>query len=105
MKRSILVVGFAALTFATCSTSGFADADAQRGKQFALRVCHVCHIVAEGQKPGDPDAPSFQSIAKGQHFREKGERLLWEEHPKMPNLAITQEESDDLAAYIRSLAE
>ena len=102
-KRSILMAAFVALALVTCSASGFA-ADAQRGKQFAGRVCAICHVVFKGERPGDPNAPSFQSIAKSQQFREKGERLLWENHPKMPTLALTQEESDDVAAYIKSLA-
>jgi mono/diheme cytochrome c family protein len=102
-KRCILTAAFAALVFVTCSASGFA-ADAQRGKQFARRVCAICHVVFEGQSPGDPNAPSFRAVAKSRQFREKGEGLLWENHPKMPTLALTQEESDDVAAYIKSLA-
>ena len=102
-KRSILMAAFAALAFVTCSASGYA-ANAQRGKQFALRVCSICHVVSKGESPGDPNAPSFRSIARSRQFREKGVQLLWEEHPKMPNLALTQDESDDVAAYIKSLA-
>jgi mono/diheme cytochrome c family protein len=100
-KRSILMAAFVALALVTCSASGFA-ADAQRGKQFAGRVCAICHVVFKGQSPGDPNAPSLQLIAKSRQFREKG--LLWENHPKMPNLALTQEEMDDVTAYIKSLA-
>jgi hypothetical protein len=51
--------------------SGFA-ADALRGKQFAGRVCVVCHVVFKGHSPGDPNAPSFRSVAKSRQFREKG---------------------------------
>jgi mono/diheme cytochrome c family protein len=101
-KRSILTAAFAALALATGS-AGFA-ADAQRGKQFAGRVCAVCHVVFKGQSPGDPNAPSFRSIAKSRQFHKKGIAWLWEEHPKMPNLATTQQELDDVAAYIKSLA-
>jgi hypothetical protein len=39
-KRSILMAAFAALALVANSTSGF-PADAQRGKQFARRVCAV----------------------------------------------------------------
>jgi len=103
MKRSILMTAFVALALVTCSASGFA-ADVQRGKRLARHVCAICHVVFEGQSPGDPNAPSFRSIAKSRQFRENGVRLVWEKHPKMPNFAVTQEESDDVAAYIKSLA-
>ncbi len=91
------------LALIACSASGFA-ADVQRGEQFARRVCGVCHIVFKGQSPRNPNAPSFQSVANSPHFREKGVRLLWEQHPTMPNISLTQQESDDVAAYIKSLA-
>ncbi len=95
----------AVATFAliACSASGFA-ADVQRGKQFARRVCGICHVVFEGQSPRNPNAPSFQSVANSPQFHEKGVRLLWEQHPTMPNISLTQQESDDVAAYIKSLA-
>jgi mono/diheme cytochrome c family protein len=102
-KRSILMVAFAALGLVAHSASGFC-ADAQRGKRFAGRVCATCHVVFKGQSSGDPNAPSFQAIAKSRQFRETGVRWLWEVHPKMLNLATTQEELDDLAAYIKSIA-
>jgi len=102
-KRSILMAAFVGLALVTHSTSGL-SADARRGELFARRVCAFCHVVAEGQPARDPDAPSFRSIAESRQFREKGVRLLWERHPKMPNLALTQVESADVAAYIKSLA-
>jgi len=102
-KRSIPMTAFVALALVTSSASGFA-ADAQRGRQFAGHVCGICHVVFDGQSPGDPNAPSFRSIAKSRQFHKKGIAWLWEEHPKMPNLATTREELEDLEAYIKSLA-
>jgi len=100
-KRLIMMAAFI-FAFAAESASGFA-ADVQRGRQFARRVCGICHVVFKGQSPGDPNAPSFESIAKSKQFREKG-FVLAEGHPEMPSLALTQDESDDLAAYIKSLS-
>lgn len=102
-KLSILAATFAALVLLAHSTSAF-SADAQHGKLFARRVCALCHVVADGQRPGDPDAPSFRSIPESPQFHEKGAALLLEKHPKMPNLALTQTELDDVVAYIKSLA-
>ena len=102
-KRSILVAALAGLAFVNYGASGFA-ADARAGKQLAFKICAICHVVAEGRSPGDPSAPSFQSIAMSQQFREKGlVGLLSEKHERMPNLALTQDQVDDLEAYIKSL--
>ncbi len=102
-RCAILVSAFAAFLFLSSSTSVFA-ASAKRGERLAHHVCAVCHIVSKGQSPGNPDAPSFQSIAASRQFREKGIRWLWAKHPKMPELATTQIELEDLAAYIKTLA-
>jgi len=101
-RRYPLRTVIAALALFVCGTSAFAQS-AQRGNQFARRVCSVCHVVFAGQRPGVPPAPSFKSIAKSSQFRAKGARLFWEKHGTMPNLALTAEEADDVAAYIRTL--
>jgi mono/diheme cytochrome c family protein len=102
-KRSISMAAFATFALVARSTSGF-SADVQSGEQFARRACAGCHVVVEGQATGDPNAPSFRSVAESPQFHEKGPALLWEAHPKMPNLALTQTQLDDVAAYIKSLA-
>jgi mono/diheme cytochrome c family protein len=50
-----------------------------------------------------PPAPAFRSIAKSRQFLAKGAKFLWEKHGTMPNFALTGEEADDVAAYIRTL--
>ena len=102
-RRYPLPTAVAALALLVCGTSAFA-ADAERGRQFARRVCSVCHIVAAGQRQGVPPAPPFSSIARSAQFRTKGAQLLWEKHGTMPNFALTADEADDVSAYIRSLA-
>ena len=102
-KRYHSVTAVASFVLMVCSTSAFA-ADVERGKQLARRACSVCHVALAGQSPGVPPAPSFRSIAKSRQFRTKGAGFLWEVHGMMPNFALTGEEADDIAAYIRSLA-
>lgn len=102
-KRYALMAAAAALALVASSASGFA-ADVEHGRQLARRLCSVCHIVSVGQRSGTMNAPSFRSIAKSPQFREKRAKLLLEEHRTMPNFALTGEEADDMAAYIRSLA-
>ena len=79
-------------------------ADVARGRQFANRVCSVCHQVAPGMGAGVPPAPPFATIARSSQFRAKRAKLLWEAHGTMPNLALTADEAADVAAYIGSLA-
>jgi len=102
-RRSILMAASAALALVAHSTSGF-SADARRGEQFARHVCATCHVVAR-ESSSDANAPSFRSIAVSEQFRKKGIAWLWERHPKMPNLATTREELDDVEAYIKSLSQ
>ncbi len=103
MRRSVLLTAFAALALVAHSTSGY-SADARRGEQFARHVCATCHVVAS-EASSDANAPSFRSIAVSEQFHKKGVAWLWERHPKMPNLATTREELDDVEAYIKSLAQ
>jgi mono/diheme cytochrome c family protein len=98
-----MTAAFATITLLLCTASGVA-ADAERGRQFARRVCSACHVIAAGASAGDSRAPSFKSIARSPQFRAKRAKLLWEKHGMMPNLALTADEADDVAAYIRSLA-
>jgi mono/diheme cytochrome c family protein len=104
MTRSVIqTTAFAALALFVHSTSGF-SADARRGEQFARHVCATCHVVAR-ESSSDANAPSFRSIAVSEQFHKKGIAWLWERHPKMPNLATTREELDDVEAYIKSLSQ
>jgi mono/diheme cytochrome c family protein len=98
-----LTAAVAILALVVSSCAAFA-ANVERGKQLAGRLCSVCHALAAGQNPGVPNAPSFRSIARSPQFRAKRAKLLWEKHGTMPNFALTADEADDVAAYIRSLA-
>lgn len=102
-KHQTLMAAIAALGLIVSSSAAFA-ANIERGRQLAGRLCSVCHVVTAGQSPGVPNAPSFRSIAKSPQFRAKRAKLLWEKHGVMPNFALTGDEADDVAAYIRSLA-
>jgi len=80
-------------------------ADADNGKRLAERWCAACHVVAPDQKAANTDAPPFETIAKTFGFNaEKLVFFLLEPHPKMPNMALTRNEANDIAAYIGRLA-
>jgi mono/diheme cytochrome c family protein len=80
-------------------------ADADNGKRLAERWCASCHVVAPDQKTANTDAPPFETISKTFGFN--GEKLVFfllEPHPKMPSMALTRNEANDIAAYIGKLA-
>jgi mono/diheme cytochrome c family protein len=79
-------------------------AEADAGRDIALRRCSPCHVVASNQRNEVALAPSFDVIAKKNGF-DAGMLVfsLLEPHPKM-NLALTQREASSLAAYISTLA-
>jgi len=79
-------------------------ADADHGEVIAKRWCATCHVVAEDQKRGAADVPSFASVGKRPDFNAgKLAQFLRDPHPKMPNMELSRSESDDIAAYIGRL--
>jgi mono/diheme cytochrome c family protein len=80
-------------------------ADADNGERLAQRWCASCHVVAPSQREANADAPPFETIARTFGFN--AERLVFfllEPHPKMPSMALTRNEANDIAAYIGMLA-
>ncbi len=101
MRRTTAVL--TSMTVLTVLAMPAAAADAQHGETLAKRWCATCHVVAEGQRAGNPDVPTFASIGKRPDFdAEKVANFLMSPHPKMPNMSLTRAEAADLAAYIRS---
>jgi mono/diheme cytochrome c family protein len=88
------------LLLAFTSEATFA-ADSNNGSRLAQRWCTSCHIVSSSQSVVIDHSPSFASISqKGDFNAEKLAFFLLEPHPKMPNMALSRKEADDLAAYI-----
>ena len=78
-------------------------ADAANGERLAQRWCASCHVVAEGQRAGTPDVPTFAAIGKKPDYDPvKIANFLMSPHPVMPNMSLTRIEAGDLAAYIKS---
>ena len=102
LKRYVVYASLLVSAGMLSGTSAFA-ADAVRGKQFAQRVCSLCHAVSGSGASPNAAAPPFRVIAASKAFREKGAALIWGNHPTMPNFALTEEEGRDAAAYISSL--
>jgi mono/diheme cytochrome c family protein len=101
---SRLIKAFVGLTLAAGVASSADAADANHGGELANRWCAACHLVSPEQRQGSDRVPSFASVARQPGFT--AERLtyfLLDPHPKMPDMALTRREAEDLAAYIATL--
>ncbi len=79
-------------------------ADADHGEKLARRWCAACHIVAPDQLRGADNVPSFASVAHRPGFSAQTLTFfLLDPHPKMPDMALSRGEAEDLAAYIARL--
>jgi len=99
-KQNLLCGAIALLVLIALPPEAFA-ADAAKGEVIAKRWCAACHVVASDQSHGQDNAPPFATIAKIPGFDAGAiARFLMNPHPKMPDMQLTRDEADDLAAYI-----
>lgn len=108
MRRWIFFGLFgAALVVATSAAAQQrADGNPAEGKRLALELCAGCHVVAEDQeRPAIDVVPAFAAIANRPDTTAFRIRVFLRDtpHPVMPNFVFTDEEVDDLIAYILSL--
>ena len=98
-------IRFALASFASLALSGPAfAADADHGETLARRWCAACHVVADDQKQGADNVPTFAAIAHIPGFDAQNiARFLRDPHPKMPDMQLSTIEAADLAAYITQL--
>lgn len=85
--------------------SGRDVGNAAAGHRMAKTWCDSCHVVDSAQKSGTSNgAPPFTAIAKMKTTTFTGlEVFLQRPHDRMPDLHLSHEEIDDVAAYILSL--
>lgn len=79
--------------------------DPAAGFALAARVCAACHIVSPSQA-NDPavGAPSFPEVAADPAATALGLGVfLRSPHERMPDLILSDQEIDDVIAYILSL--
>ena len=78
--------------------------DVQAGHALAQRWCAVCHKVEAGDQQMTDVPPTFESVAQMPSATETSLKVwLQTSHPNMPNLRLSQDEMNDVAAYILSL--
>ncbi len=78
--------------------------DAQEGQALAAAVCGECHVIEKGVRDADGAAPAFQSVADNPAMTALALRVfLRTPHDDMPDLILSDAETDDLIAYILGL--
>jgi len=104
-RRLRVVAGMVAL-MAPAPFAAADAADAARGEALAKQWCASCHLVGAvdaGVRSDTP--PSFASVARRPDTSDSALRAwLGVPHPSMPNLDLSRADTEDLVAYIRSLA-
>ena len=75
------------------------------GLRFAQNVCAECHAVRDGERASpNAQAPSFTSVANTRGMNAMALEVWFQTpHPTMPNLKFSNQESDNVIAYILSL--
>jgi len=103
--RIFAAVALAAAVSAPAVAWGQTMADPAAGRKLALEVCAHCHFVAETQQViPRADAPPFDTVAADPSVTELGLRVfLRTPHRNMPDLQLSQKETDDIISFILSL--
>ena len=74
------------------------------GRQVAIELCSSCHRVTEGQPHADGNVASFFAIANLPSTTALSLKVfLRSNHKGMPNLIVSEPDSDKLIDYILSL--
>ena len=106
MKRVKRMAALAAALVVTCAGVRAQESDVAAGHAFARNACQPCHAVeAEQRTPRRiVIGPAFRDVANTSGMTATAIRVfLRTSHPKMPNLILTPEETEDVIAYILSL--
>ncbi len=79
--------------------------DVTTGRHLAEIWCSICHVVVPTQQRGSSNgAPTFAAIARMKSTMPLSLRaFLQTPHSRMPDLQLSRDEIDDVAAYILSL--
>jgi len=103
--RILAAVAFGLGVLTPAIVEGQTMADPAAGGKLALEVCAQCHFVAESQpKIPRADAPPFDVIAAEPSVTELSLRVfLRTPHRNMPDLQLSQKETDDVIGFILSL--
>jgi hypothetical protein len=103
--RTVMLVGVFALS-AHAANAQDTPGNPEAGRLYVRQVCSPCHAVTAKQTAQRRIviAPDFQAIANTPGMTATALRaFLQTPHPKMPNLILTPEQSDDVITFLLSL--
>ena len=106
MKRVKRAAVLAAALVATVDGAHAEGGDVAAGHAFARNACKPCHAVEADQRAPRRIVigPAFRDVANTPGMTATAIRVfLRTSHPKMPNLILTPDETEDVIAYILSL--
>jgi mono/diheme cytochrome c family protein len=105
--KSVVLKTFLALSASAFASSALAEesGNVRDGLRFAQTVCAECHAVRDGERASpNAQAPSFTSVANTPGMNAMALEVWFQTpHPTMPNLKFSNQESDNVIAYILSL--
>jgi mono/diheme cytochrome c family protein len=87
--------------------AGAQSIDPSVGRHLAETTCGACHQIGSAASPQNakPVAPSFEDISRMPSTNELAIKVfLRSSHRKMPNIILSPDEIDSVAAYIVGLA-
>jgi mono/diheme cytochrome c family protein len=101
-KAGLAAPALAAAALLVGCTPALAAGDAAAGRRTADTWCVGCHLVGDEQKAGLADVPPFPTIAK-EKTPSAIRAFLFNPHPPMPRFRLSNQDIDDLVAFIESL--
>lgn len=90
------------------ATASAQTTDPSLGRHVAETTCSTCHQIDADSPNPEPrsGAPSFVAISRMASMTELAIKVfLQTSHPTMPNIVLTPDEIDSMAAYIKGLVQ
>jgi mono/diheme cytochrome c family protein len=105
MQIDFRLVAAASVLMSLASAASAAEMNTVAGKQLAKEWCAACHVVEKGQIDSTSTAaPTFFEVADNPATTEMSLRAFFATpHEQMPNFQLTNEQTDNIIAYILSL--
>lgn len=105
-RTFVVATVFALTAFSAQAQSPGGAGDVSAGREFAIANCSECHLVVQRRRAKRPASapPDFADIAATPGMTRAALFVfLHTPHPTMPNLVLSDRNSNDIAAYILSL--